>query len=184
MKLIQVISVLTSIFVSQVSNGNILKTPMIVQGLSSEDSFVVFEKMKSMKRIRETTGAGRELEHRIFRSSDKALTMHCVAFVSPSGGSYLAQDCKVIIKPNLSKTEITSISTIAEGKGTLVNFNEPNDNETLFTKFLATEPAFYSEETIQVKINNEIKTVPLFALQCIEGIALTCNLSLFNREKD
>lgn len=180
MKTIQIILILIMSLVFPIANGFTTEVTTTIQTLDADDSLTVFDKMQKMKRIRETTGSGRELEHRLFVSSDKALTLHCVAFVSASGNFYLAQTCKVIIKSNLSKTDTTEISRIAEGQGILVEFKGSKDNSNLFNQFLASEPSFYSTETIKIKVDSEIKTIPVFALRCKSAPSLICRMNLFH----
>lgn len=179
MKTTQIMLILILNLAFRNASGFVTEVTKTIQTLNAEDSLTVFDKMNNMKKIRETTGSGRELEHRLFISSDKALTLHCVAFVSPLGNSFLAETCKVIIKFNLSQPDMTSISRIAEGQGILVVFKNSKDNSILSHQFLAAEPLFSSTETIEVKVDNEVKTAPIFAVRCKSDSSLTCRMNLY-----
>lgn len=180
MKSTQIILMLTMSLMFPIASGFTAEVATVMQTLDADDSLTVFDKMQNMKRIRETTGSGRELEHRLFISSDKALTLHCVAFVSASGDFFLAQTCKVIIKSHLSKSEITAISRIAEGQGILVEFKDFKDNSLLLNQFLVRMSSFYSAETIDIKIGSKVKMVPVFALRCKSTPTIICHMSLFH----
>lgn len=155
--------------------------PQITFYFNEDDSLIVFDKLIQFEITRDKMPSGIEFENRQFETGDKAAIIKCTAKVSSfDNKKYLSPQCIFVVNSEVSTPQITTISKIAEGQGLLVSLNSLSDSSKIFNSFLNRNNSYYSQETTEIKVDQNLKILPKFAIRC-KAENTVCKINVFEK---